>query len=114
MRWVIEIMLRAVLAVLLTIAVAAPAVAEIGCTTEATTHAANTDETLADAADHDDDGQDADQDGHCAFAHSHCGGIAPSLAGQPLPFAPRPAFLPAPDPDFVSLSLIGPDRPPRG
>lgn len=109
------------MALLLALAVASPAIAEIGCSWDTATHfggAEHDDGHEAEVAGHDDSdseggsGGDTGPDTHCAFSHGH-GDLAgrenaPVLIARPSIFAPSTAA------SFVSSVLSGLDRPPRG
>lgn len=107
-----------VTALMLSLAIASPAIAEIGCSWDAATHFSETadhaDEHKADAPDPggSDSGNDADRDSHCAFSHGH-GALAtrgdnPASPPRILTFASPIAAI------FVSSLPPGLDRPPRG
>lgn len=120
MRGIAHRLIRALAALLMILAIASPAIAEIGCSWDTATHAI--DAGAGNAAVHADDhdpGGDGDNDSvpgpdnHCAFSHGS-GGLA-SAAAPAGPFARRaPVFPPAPVTGFVTATPSGPDRPPRG
>ena len=106
------------LALLLSLAIASPAIAEIGCSWDAATHFSETadhaDEHGVDAPDpgDPDGGNDTDRDSHCAFSHGH-GDLAPRAGNPALPARILSFALPAAA-RFVSSLPPGLDRPPRG
>ena len=70
--------IRAVAALLLMIAAATPALAEISCAGESVVHIealSADDEHEAAGPDQSDQERDKGQPGHCAFSHGHCAGI---------------------------------------
>ena len=103
---------------LLGLVVASPAIAEIGCSWDASVHFAET----ADHADaHGDDtpepggsdsGNETDRDSHCAFSHGH-GDLAARTGDPALPARILSFALPAAA-RFISSLPPGLDRPPRG
>lgn len=104
--------------VLLTLCVASPAIAEIGCSWDAATHFGEIAEhDRAEDADSPDPGGargggESDRDSHCAFSHGH-GTLAPARADPTMP-ARELDFVPPLATRFVSSLPPGLDRPPRG
>jgi len=111
-------MLALATALLLSLAIASPAIAEIGCSWDAATHFAETadhaDEHGADTPEpggSDSSGGDGSTDSHCAFSHGH-GDLAPRAGNPALPARILTFALP-PAARFVSSLPPGLDRPPR-
>ena len=108
-------MMRAVATMLLMVAVATPALAEIGCADERGTHLQEIEGStraafVADALP-DDEGKSG-QPGHCAFNHGHCAAV-PIGALR----ADHPASIPATysrlkAPPLIDHGLVVLERPP--
>lgn len=114
MESLVALFVRALAAVLLSLAVMAPAVAEIGCAADTAVHVAEADANVVDADDHGDPASGSGQSDHCAFSHGHCGATTPATAAAFDSWVSDAGFDRAAGRDFSTRRPPGPERPPRG